>query len=73
MAETEKDGGPTQGRIERDDLAIANMIRNEINEILARYDVHSDVFERDVRIDATCVMLADAAIARATGEKEPGQ
>lgn len=44
-------------------LQIANMIRAEINEILARYDVHSDAHERDVLIDAACVALAAKALS----------
>ena len=48
---------------ERTDLTIAGKIRDEINEILARYDIPSDVYDRDARIDAACVMLAQAAIA----------
>ena len=42
-------------------LAIANAIRDEINEILSKYDIPSEIYGQDVEIDATCVMLADRA------------
>lgn len=51
-------------------LRIANMIREEINEILARYDVHSDAYEPDILIDAACVHLADRVIAAAEAERD---
>lgn len=64
----DKDLATQVERPQRNDLWIANAIRDEINEILARYDVHSDVYDRDVRIDAACVMLADRVLSRiATG------
>ena len=40
-------------------LPLANWLRDEINEMLARYDIPSDVYERDVRIDALCVIAID--------------
>ena len=40
-------------------LPLANWLRDEINEVLARYDVPSDVYERDVCIDALCVIAVD--------------
>lgn len=46
----------------RPDLFIANLMRDVVNEALARYDVHSDVYESDVLIDAACVCLADKVI-----------
>jgi len=46
-------------------LWLANEIRDAMNDILARYDVPSTVYEQDVDIDAACVCLADKALARA--------
>jgi len=40
-------------------LPLANWLRDEINEVLARYDIPSDVYERDVLIDALCVITID--------------
>ena len=40
-------------------LPLANWLRDEINEMLARYDIPSDVYERDVCIDALCVIAVD--------------
>ena len=40
-------------------LDIANLIRDEVNEILSWYDICSDHYEQNVSIDASCVMLAD--------------
>jgi len=42
-------------------LPLANWLRDEINETLARYDVISDMYEQDVQIDALCVIAADKA------------
>ena len=44
-------------------LWLANLIRDEMNETLASYDVPSSVYEQDVLIDASCVCLADKALA----------
>jgi hypothetical protein len=37
-------------------------MRDVVNEALARYDVPSDVYDRDVLIDAACVCAADKII-----------
>jgi len=44
-------------------LPAANWLRDQINETLSRYDVHPDVYERDVLIDALCVVAVDKIIA----------
>ena len=54
-------------------LILANWLRDQINEVLARYDVPSDVYERDVRIDALCVVAVDkieAELTKAKGGKD---
>ena len=53
-------------------LPLANWLRDEINEVLARYDIPSDVYERDVLIDALCVITIDkieSTLAELKGEK----
>lgn len=53
---------------ERVDLWAANLARDVVNEALARYDVYSDIYERDILIDAACVCLADKVLAAARAE-----
>ena len=53
-------------------LPLANWLRDEINEVLSRYDVPSDIYDQDVRIDALCVIAVDKiekALAELEGEK----
>jgi DNA/RNA-binding domain of Phe-tRNA-synthetase-like protein len=40
-------------------LPLANWLRDQINEVLARYDIPSDVYDSDVLIDALCVSAVD--------------
>jgi predicted house-cleaning noncanonical NTP pyrophosphatase (MazG superfamily) len=55
-------------------LLLSNWLREEINEILTRYGVPSDVADADVLIDALCVVAVDkierevAAIIKKAGE-----
>lgn len=40
-------------------LSTANWLRDEINEVLSRYDVDSDLYDKDASIDALCVVAVD--------------
>lgn len=44
-------------------LPIANWLREQINEVLARYDIPSDVYDYDILIDALCVCAVDKSQA----------
>jgi len=47
-------------------LPMANWLRDQINEVLSRYDIPSDVYEQDVQIDALCVIAVDKITAGPT-------
>lgn len=51
-------------------LPMANWLRDQINEILSRYDVPSDVYDADVQIDALCICAVDKIAADL--RNEPG-
>jgi len=55
------DNAPAPAGVKRHEwkLPAANWLRNEINQTLSRYDVHSDAYERDTLIDALCVIAVD--------------
>jgi hypothetical protein len=46
-------------------LLMANLLRDEINEVLARYDVPSSVYEADV-----CIAAVKAIVAAIRAEAE---
>jgi hypothetical protein len=47
-------------------LPLANWLRDQVNDVLARYDIHPDAYERDVMIDAMCVVAVDKIEAALT-------
>jgi hypothetical protein len=57
-------------------MTVTNWLRDQINETLSRYDVHSDAYEKDVLIDALCVVAVDkiaALLDAPSGVTQPAQ
>jgi hypothetical protein len=52
-------------------LPIANWLREQINEVLARYDIPSDVYDYDILIDALCVCAVDKSQAAIRADLPP--